>query len=82
MQGYNEISDFGLLLSILGPFKFLGEDMFHEDDLSAVCTALTAVRHRPGWDYGLGPHHSQVLHTASFSGTREKSHSPPTCGHS
>lgn len=70
MQSYNETSDFGLLLCILGPFKFLGGDMFHEDDLSTVCPALTAVGHRPGWDCGLGPHHSQVLHTVSFSGTR------------
>lgn len=43
MQSYNENSDFGLL-SILGPFKFLGEDMFHEDDLSMVCTALNSCQ--------------------------------------
>lgn len=50
--------------------------MFHEDDLSTVCTALTAVRHRPGWDCGLGPHHSQVLHTLKFSSLSSSSQGP------
>lgn len=57
-QSYSETSDFGLPLSILGPFKFPGEEMFHGDYLSLEYPALSVARHRPGWGPGLGPYHS------------------------